>query len=69
MGDNNYNEDKKLIMETLKNTSQFVQKLNDKFEDFKLETSKSIVVIQTKLAMYLAGAIAIVEVARKLLGL
>ena len=55
MGDSNYSEDKRYILETLKHTSEYVAKLDGKFETFKLETAKSIIVIQTKLAMYVAG--------------
>ena len=55
MGDSNYSEDKRYILETLKHTSDYVAKLDGKFETFKLETAKSIIVIQTKLAMYVAG--------------
>ena len=55
MGESNYSEDKRYILETLKHTSEYVDKLDGKFETFKLETAKSIVIIQTKLAMYVAG--------------
>lgn len=55
MAENTYTEDKRFILETLKHTSEYVGKLDEKFETFKLETAKSIIVIQTKLAMYVAG--------------
>ena len=55
MSDTNYGEDKRYILETLKHTSEYVSKLDEKFEKFKLETAKSIIVIQTKLAIYVAG--------------
>ena len=49
-----YLEDKKYIHKTLEHTAEFVGKLNEKFDDFKLDTAKSIIAIQTKLAIYVA---------------
>ena len=50
-----YLADKKYIHETLSHTVQYVEKLDEKFDEFKLETAKSIVIIQTKLALYIAA--------------
>ena len=47
-----YLADKKYIHKTLEHTVLYVEKLNDKFEVFKLETSNKLAVIQTKLALY-----------------
>ena len=62
-----YLEDKKYIHETLKHTVEYVETLNAKFEDFKLETAKSIAVIQTKLALYVAGGSIVIGIAVNLL--
>ena len=67
-----YLADKKYIHTTLDHTVKYVEKLNDKFEEFKLETAKTIAVIQTKLALYVAGGSLvigiIVNVSMKYLG-
>ena len=67
MSDTNYNEDKRYILETLKHTSEYVGKLDEKFETFKLETAKSIIVIQTKLAIYVAGGSVVTGIAVNLI--
>ena len=67
MNNNNYEQDRRFIMETIKHTAEYANKLDGKFEDFKLETAKSIIVIQTKLAMYVAGGSIVTGVAIKYL--
>ena len=56
MADNDYIQDKLWIAETLKRTSQEVTKLFEKFEDFKVEVTKDIAVIQAKLLIYVTVA-------------
>ena len=56
MADNDYIQDKLWIAETLKRTSQEVTKLFDRFEDFKVEVTKDIAVIQAKLLIYVTVA-------------
>jgi len=63
MGDNNYLEDKRYILETIKNTSEYVSKLDKNFTDFKLDVSNKITVIQTKLMIYVAGGSVVMSVA------
>ena len=63
MGDNNYLEDKRYILETIKHTSEYVGKLDKNFTDFKLEVSNKITVIQTKLMIYVAGGSVVMSVA------
>ena len=63
MGDNlerEYLEDKKYIHETLENTRKHTEKLHEKLDEFKLEVTKSLATIQTKLAMYVAGGSVVV---------
>ena len=67
MSDTTYNEDKRYILETLKHTSEYVGKLGEKLEDLKLETATSIVAIQTKLAIYVAGGSVITGIAVNLI--
>ena len=47
-----YNEDRKYIHETLEHTKKHLGKIDEKFEQFKVDTTKDIAVIQTKLAYY-----------------
>jgi hypothetical protein len=47
-----YNQDKLWIQKTLDKNSDDVGKLFGKFEEFKIETTSAIAVIQTKLALY-----------------
>ena len=63
MGDNNYLEDKRYILETIKNTSEYVSKLDKNFTDFKLDVSNKITAIQTKLMIYVAGGSVVMSVA------
>ena len=56
MADNDYIQDKLWIAETLKRTSHEVTKLFEKFEDFKVEVTKDIAVIQAKLLIYVTVA-------------
>ena len=63
MGDTNYSEDKRYIIETIKHTSEYVSKLDKNFNDFKLEVSNKITIIQTKLMIYVAGGSVVMSVA------
>ena len=63
MSDNNYSEDKRYILETIKHTSEYVGKLDKNFTDFKLEVSNKIAIIQTKLMIYVAGGSVVMSVA------
>lgn len=70
--DKDYLADRKYIHETLDHTRKYTEKLDSKFEQFKVDVTKDIAVIQTKLAMYVAlGSVVtgiIVNVAIKMLG-
>ena len=50
-----YLADKKYLHSTLEHTKEHTEKLHEKLEVFKIEVTKSIAVIQTKLAIYVAG--------------
>lgn len=63
MSDNNYSEDKRYILETLKKTSEYVDTLDKNFNGFKLEVSNKIAIIQTKLMIYVAGGSVVMSVA------
>lgn len=63
MSDNNYSEDKRYILETIKHTSEYVTTLDKNFNEFKLEVSNKITVIQTKLMMYVAAGSIVMSVA------
>ena len=63
MGDNNYSEDKRYILETIKKTSEYVEALDKNFTGFKIEVSNKIAIIQTKLMIYVAGGSVVMSVA------
>lgn len=49
-----YIADKQYLIKTIEKTSTDVEKLYDKMDAFKLDTSKAMAIIQTKLAIYVA---------------
>ncbi len=51
------------IMGTFKHTSEYVTTLGKNFNEFKLEVSNKITVIQTKLMMYVAAGSIVMSVA------
>ena len=62
-----YLRDKKYIHDTLEHTRDHMERLYGKMDDFKIETTKSIAIIQTKLAMYSVGVGVVVGVAMNLI--
>ena len=63
MGDSNYSEDKRYILETIKHTAEYVGKIDENLNAFKLDVSNKIAVIQTKLMIYVAGGSVVMSVA------
>jgi hypothetical protein len=54
MANDEYVADKQYLVKTIEKASQDIERIYDKLDTFKLETTKSIAVIQTKLALYVA---------------
>ena len=54
MANDEYITDKQYLIKTIEKASNDIEKIYDKLDAFKLETTKSIAIIQTKLALHVA---------------